>query len=99
MVEARAHHDHIPLSCVGVSQNMAQVIQIMGIAHRNQDVSGPNPHGSAAELLISINSELIELLGLAVALFGNVAFGECKDGEEDAAENHSGNCGFVLGKQ
>ena len=94
MVEAGAHHDHILLGGVGVGQHLAQVVEIAGIAHRNQNVSRAHAHGAAAQFLVAVDAELIELLRFAVTLFGNVALGEREDGEENGAENHSGDRSF-----
>ena len=69
MVEARAHHDYILLRSVSVGQHLAQVVQISGIAHRNQNVSFANSHGAAAEFLVAVDAELVELFRLAMALF------------------------------
>ena len=99
MVETRAHHHHVLLSCVRVGQDLAQVVEIAGIPHCHQNVSRTHAHRAAAQFLIAINAELIELLGLAVALFGHVALGEREYGEKHSAENHSGDRGFILGEQ
>src|SRR3984885_5795528 len=99
MVEAGAHHDDILLYRVGVAENMAEVVQVAWIAHRNQNVSRAHPHGSAAQLLIAIDAELVKLLRFAVALPGNMPLGEGEDGKEHTAENDSGDGGLVLGKK
>ena len=56
-------------------------------------------HGAAAQFLVAVDAELVELFRLAVALFGDVALGEREDGEEHGAENHSGDRGFILGEE
>ena len=48
--------------------------------------------------LVAIDPELIELFRFSVTLLGDVALGEREDGEEHAAENHTGDGGFVLGQ-
>src|SRR6202166_5221282 len=45
---------------------------------------------------MAIDAELIEVLGLAVTLFSDVAFRNAEDGEKDGAENYSGNGGLVF---
>ena len=67
MVKARAHHDDILLGGVGMAEDVAQVVQIARIAHRNQDVAGPHAHGAAAQFLIAVDAELIEALRLSLA--------------------------------
>ena len=73
MVETRAHDDHVLFGGVGVAQDVAQVVKVPRIANRNQNVPWTDAHGAAAQFLIAIDAELVELLRLAVALLGNVA--------------------------
>src|SRR5580700_109534 len=99
MVEASAHYDYILLGSIGMGEHLAQVVKIAGVAHRNKNISGADAHGSAAEFLIAVDAELIELFRLAVPFFRHMALGEGKDGEKGGAENDSGDGGLVLGKQ
>ena len=94
MIEAGAHDHDVLLGRVGVAQDVPQIVEIAGIAHRDQDVSGPHAHGAAAQFLIAIDAKLVELLGFAVALLGDVALGEREDGKERGAENQSRDRGF-----
>ncbi len=94
MVQASAHHHDILLAGVGVAQNVSQVIQIARIAHRHQNIAGAHSHSAAAQFLIAVDAELVELLGLAVAFFGYVMLGDGKDGEEDYAEDYAGDRGL-----
>src|SRR5208337_4590283 len=98
MIKAGTHDNHVLLGCVGMGQHLAQVVEIAWVPHCDQDISRPHTHGAAAQLLIAINAELIELLGFAVALLGDMAFGDREDGKEYGAENYSRDGGLVLRK-
>ena len=76
MIQAGAHHHDILLAGVGVAEHVPQVVEIARIAHRDQDVARTHAHGAAAQFLIAIHAELVELLGLAVALFGDMMLGD-----------------------
>ena len=99
VIEPRAHYHHVLLAGIGTRQNMAQVIKISGIAHRYQNVSGTHAHGPAAQFLIAVHAELIQLLRFAVPLLSDAVFGVCEDREEDYAESHARDRGFILSKQ
>ena len=94
MVQAGAHHHHILLDGIGAGQHLAQVVQVAGIANRDQNVSRAHAHGAAAQFLIAVNAELVELFRLAVALLGDVTLGQREDGEERGAEDDSGDGGI-----
>src|SRR5579862_1476126 len=74
-------------------------MQISGIAHGHEYIPWPDAHRTAAEFLISIDPELIELFRLSVPRLSDVPFRERKDREEHAAEDHSSNGRLRLGEQ
>ena len=74
-------------------------MKVTRIAHRHQDISGPHAHRAAAQLLVAIHAELVQLLGLSVALPGDVRLGKREDREEHRAEDQAGNGGFGLREQ
>ena len=81
-----------------MAENCAQIVEIARIAHRDQDVPGPHAHGAAAQFLIAVDPELVELLGLAMALAGDMVLGEGEDREKHRAEDDAGDGGFGLGE-
>src|SRR4030081_1512357 len=99
MVEPDTHHTYVLLRGVGASQNLAEVVKIAGIAYCDQDVAGAHTHGAAAEFLIAVNTELIELFRLAVALAGRAPLRVCEQDKEKRAEAHARYSGFILGEQ
>ena len=82
MIKASAHHHDVLLDGIGVAQDVAQVVQIARIAHRNQHVARPHAHGAAAEFLVAIHAELVEAFGLSLAFACNAVFGIREDDEE-----------------
>src|ERR1700683_2955484 len=97
MIEPGRHHDYILAIRVGGPEDVAQIVQISGIADGNQNVSRPHPERSRSEFLVSVDSELIQILGLAVPLFGDPMFGVGKNGKENRAECNSRDCALGFG--
>ncbi len=81
-----------------MGQNLPQVVKIARVSHRDQNISRTHAHRSAAQFLIAVDAELVKLLRLAVTLFCDVTLGESEYREENAAENHSGDRGLILGE-
>src|SRR5262245_5428476 len=79
MIEARAHHDDVLLERIRVTQDMAQVVEISWVAYRYQNVARAHAHGPAAQFLIAIDAELIELFGFTVPLSCNVTLRKRED--------------------
>src|SRR5450631_1373737 len=99
MIEAGAHDHDVLLAGVGMTEHMPQVVEVARITDRDQDIARPNAHGAAAEFLITVNAELVELLGLAMTLLGDMVLGDGEDREEDHAEDNARDRGLVLGEQ
>src|ERR1700747_1143581 len=99
MVEASGHHDYVLPGGVRGPQDIAQIIEIPGVANSNQNVSRPYAQGSRTKFLVSVDPKLIEILRLAVPGFGDDMLGVGKNSEENRAEYHSGNRGFGFGEQ
>src|ERR1700722_357779 len=99
MVEAGAHDYDILLPSIRVGEHMPQVIKIARVPYRHQNIAFTHAHGTAAQFLIAIDAELVELFGLSVALLGNVALGNCEDGEESCAKYQARDGCLILGEQ
>src|SRR5690242_14281407 len=99
VIQTGAENDYILTIGISLPQNVAQVIEIARIAHRHQDVPRPNTHGSAAQLLVAVNTELIQTLRLARTFPRNSPLGIAENGKEDRAERHAGNGRFLFGEE
>src|SRR5207244_9677183 len=90
VVEPGAHDHDILVRRVGASQNISQIVEILGITNCHQDVHWPNPKSTASQFLVSIYPELPEAFRLALVLARNSTF---RIGEEDDENNTEGNNG------
>ena len=99
VVEPGAHDHDILVRRVGASQNISQIVEILGITHCHQDVPWPNPKSTASQFLVSIYPELPEAFRLALALARNSTFRIGEEGEENNAEGDAGDRRLILGEQ
>src|SRR5579859_355133 len=99
MIKASAHNDDVLFGRIGMLKDLAEIIQISRITHGDQDVAWSNPHRTAAQLLVSVNPKLVQLLGSAVALAPHPVLGIREDSEECSAECDAGDGCFILGKK
>src|ERR1017187_5574600 len=99
VIQPGAHDHDILLAGVGVAEHMPQVVEIAGIAHRDQNIARAHSHGAAAQFLIAIHPKLVQLFRLAVALFGYMMLGNGEDREEDHAEDNPRDRSLILGEQ
>src|SRR5207237_5789856 len=94
VVEPGAHDHDILVRRVGASQNISQIVEILGITHCHQDVPWPNPKSTASQFLVSIYPELPEAFRLALALARNSTFRIGEEGEEKKAEGDAAGGGW-----
>ena len=99
VVQARAHYDHVLPGGLGVMQDRPQIMQIARIAHRHQDIARPHAHRTAAQFLIPVYPELVELFRFSMALLDHVPLRQRKDREKERTENHSCHGRFRLCEQ
>src|ERR1700722_1888823 len=99
MIEPSSHDHHILTISVGAAKNIAQVIEISGIADRNQNVSRPDSQCAAAQLLIAVDQKPVHVFRLDVSFFGNSMLGVTEDAEKENTERDSGYRRLGLGDQ
>src|SRR2546423_15685422 len=99
MISSRRHHDYILLLGISSSQNFTEVIKVLGIANRDQNISRTHPQRLGRGLLVSIYPELVQALWFSRSLPRNPALRIGKECKEQQAERHSANGGCVLCKQ
>ena len=99
VIQPRAHDHDVLLGGIGMAEHVAQVVEVAGITHRNQDIARPHSHGAAAQFLIAVHAELIHALHLPLALVGNTTFRIREDDEEQHAERDAADGCLPLGEQ
>ncbi len=99
MVETGRHHHHILPQRIGSPEDVVQVVEIPRIADSHQNIPRTNPKRPAAQFLVPVHPELIQILRFAVARFGHLMFRISENGEKHCAERDSSDRGFGLGEQ
>src|SRR6266851_6685900 len=99
VVEPGTHHHDILVRRVGASQNISQIVEILGIAHRHQDIAWPDAECTTSQFLVSVDPELPKAFRLALALARNSTFRIGEEGEENNAECDAGDSRLILGEQ
>ena len=96
MIEPRRHHNYVLLGGVGTPQNLAEIIQVFGIANGNNNVARAHAEGFVLWLFVTINSKLIEAFRLSGTFSRNSAFGIGKQSEEHQAERNAADRRFIF---
>src|SRR5579863_9022184 len=99
MVEARRHHHYILAGSIGTAKDVMQVVEISRVADSHQNVAGTNSQSAAAQLLVSVDSELIQILRLAMPGLGHLMFGIGENNKKHHTERDPGNGCFSFREQ
>ena len=96
MVQTRRHDDYVLLLGIGPSQNFAQVIEVLRIANRDQNISRTHTQSLSRRLLVSINPKLVQALWFSCSLPCDPALRIREECKEHQAERHSADGGLCI---
>src|SRR6266849_1551341 len=99
VVEPGTHHHDILVRRVGASQNISQIVEILGIAHRHQDIAWPDAECTTSQFLVSVDPELTKAFRFAQALPRNSTLRIAEERKENRSERDAGDGGLRLSKQ
>src|ERR1019366_1235385 len=85
--DAHGKQDDVDLAGVGLEQDALQVLQAVGIAHRDHDVAGTHVDGLLGNFRMRIQAELLGLRPLRCLEFAMVEVTDLEDDEEGDGED------------
>src|SRR5262245_7347110 len=87
------------MGCIGSIQNLTEMVESIGIADRDEDISGTGSDQAIVKLRIVEDAELFQRFLVAGLFPFGVSLGQGKNPEEHGAEDHARNGGVLLGQE